>query len=270
MILSSPDLTDAQFQKISDLVYRHSGINLKSGKEALVRARLMKRFRALGMDSVDAYLEFIGGRAGSDELNRMIDVMTTNKTSFYREIEHFKYLQETVLPQSKAKRVRLWSAACSSGEEPYSIAMTLKEYLPDIARKDVLILATDISTRMLEKAQQAIYSKDVLKDVPPACFQKYFVRMASSGDTYQVHPDIRALVRLGNLNLMNAWPMKGPFNIIFCRNVMIYFDRDTQQHLINRFWEILEPGGYLFVGHSEGLSSITHKFKYIRPATYKK
>ncbi len=270
MILSSLDLTDAQFHKVSDLVYRHSGINLKNGKEALVRARLMKRFRVLGMDSVDAYLDFVNTRAGEDELTRMIDVMTTNKTSFYREFAHFQYLQDVVLPQLKTKRIRFWSAACSSGEEPYSIAMTLKEHLTDIERKDMLILATDISTRMLEKAQQAIYPKETLKDVPTSYLQKYFVRMPDAGDTYQVHASVRSLVRLAGLNLMNSWPMKGPFNVIFCRNVMIYFDRNTQEQLINRFWEILEPGGHLFVGHSEGLSSISHKFKYIRPATYRK
>lgn len=266
----SHELNDKQFRTISDLVYRHCGINLKDGKEALVKARLMKRFRAIGMDSVESYLKFIESNAGDHELDQMIDAMTTNKTSFFREIEHFRYLCETVLPQFKGKRMRFWSAACSSGEEPYSLAMLLREHLSDIDRRDVLILATDISRRMLEKGVKALYFEDALKDIPSSYLQKYFVKSRNIACAYQVSDNVRSMVRLARLNLMDSWPMKGPFHVIFCRNVMIYFDRVTQQHLINRFWDLLEPGGYLFVGHSEGLSAITHKFKYIRPATYRK
>lgn len=270
MMQASHELNEKQFRTISDLVYRHCGINLKDGKEALVRARLMKRFRAIGMDSVESYLELIESKAGDHELDHMIDAMTTNKTSFFREIEHFKYLREVVLPQFKGRRMRFWSAACSSGEEPYSLAMLLKEHLSDRDRRDALILATDISRRMLEKGTKALYSENTLKDLPSTYLQKYFVRSQSTACAYQVSDAVRSMVRLARLNLMDSWPMKGPFHVIFCRNVMIYFDRATQQQLINRFWEILEPGGYLFVGHSEGLSAITHKFKYVRPATYRK
>jgi chemotaxis protein methyltransferase CheR len=179
-------------------------------------------------------------------------------------------LRETVLPQFKGTRMRFWSAACSSGEEPYSLAMLLREHLSDIDRRDVLILATDISRRMLEKGAKALYSEDTLKDLPSSYLQKYFVKSRNTACAYQVADTVRSMVRLAHLNLMDSWPMKGPFHVIFCRNVMIYFDRATQQRLINRFWELLEPGGYLFVGHSEGLSAITHKFKYLRPATYRK
>jgi len=270
MMQTSHELNDKQFRTISDLVYRHCGINLKDGKEALVKARLMKRFRAIGMDSVGSYLELIESKAGDHELDQMIDAMTTNKTSFFREIEHFRYLRETVLPQFKEPRMRFWSAACSSGEEPYSLAMLLREHLSDIDRRDVLILATDISRRMLEKGAKALYSEDTLKDLPSSYLQKYFVKSRNAACVYQVADNVRTMVRLARLNLMDSWPMKGPFHVIFCRNVMIYFDRATQQQLINRFWELLEPGGYLFVGHSEGLSAITHKFKYLRPATYRK
>ena len=264
------ELNEKQFQRISELVYQHCGISLKDGKEALVKARLMKRFRAIGMNSVEAYLKLIESKEGEHELGRMIDAMTTNKTSFFREIEHFKFFRETVLPQLDSKRMRFWSAACSSGEEPYSLAMILREHLPGIDHKDVLILATDISRRMLEKAEKAMYPESIIKDVPPLYLQKYFIPVQNTDGIYQVTANIRPLVRLASLNLMDSCPMKGLFNVIFCRNVMIYFDRKTQQQLINRFWEILEPGGYLFVGHSEGLSAITHKFKYVRPATYKK
>ena len=270
MMHASHELSDRQFRTISDLVYRHCGINLKDGKEALVRARLMKRFRAIGMDSVESYLELIKSKAGDHELDQMIDAMTTNKTSFFREIEHFIYLRETVLPQFEGRRMRFWSAACSSGEEPYSLAMLLREHLADIDRMDVLILATDISRRMLEKGAKALYSGDALIDLPSSYLQKYFVKSRNAACSYQVADNVRSMVRLARLNLMGSWPMRGSFHVIFCRNVMIYFDRATQQQLINRLWELLEPGGYLFVGHSEGLSAITHKFKYIRPATYRK
>ena len=270
MVLSSQELNGKQFRTISDLVYRHCGIDLKEGKEALVKARLMKRFRAIGMASVESYLELIESKAGEQELDHMIDAMTTNKTSFFREIEHFKFLREMVLPQFKGKRMRFWSAACSSGEEPYSLAMLLRENFSDIDCRDVLILATDISRRMLEKGSKALYSEAILKDLPSSYLQKYFVRSRNAAGSYQVSDTVRAMVRLARLNLMDSWPMKGPFHVIFCRNVMIYFDRATQQQLINRFWDLLEPGGYLFVGHSEGLSAITHKFKYVRPATYRK
>ena len=270
MMHASHELSDRQFRTISDLVYRHCGINLKDGKEALVRARLMKRFRAIGMDSVESYLELIKSKAGDHELDQMIDAMTTNKTSFFREIEHFIYLRETVLPQFTGRRMRFWSAACSSGEEPYSLAMLLREHLADIDRMDVLILATDISRRMLEKGAKALYSADALIDLPSSYLQKYFVKSRNVACSYHVADNVRSMVRLARLNLMGSWPMRGSFHVIFCRNVMIYFDRATQQQLINRLWELLEPGGYLFVGHSEGLSAIAHKFKYIRPATYRK
>jgi chemotaxis protein methyltransferase CheR len=270
MMPFSHELNEGQFRKISDIVYNHCGIKLKDGKEALVKARLMKRFRALGVDSVESYLKLIESREGDHELCQMIDVMTTNKTSFFRENEHFKFLHEIVLPQLKAPRLRFWSAACSSGEEPYSLAMLLREHLPGIDQKDILILATDISRRMLEKAKSAFYAESTLKDLPPSYLQKYFIKTTKTACTYRVNDNVRSLVRLAQLNLMDPWPMKGPFNVIFCRNVMIYFDRATQQRLINRFWELLESGGYLFVGHSEGLSAITHRFKYVRPATYKK
>lgn len=264
------ELSEKQFRRISDIVYRHCGINLKDGKEALVKARLMKRFRVIGIDSVEAYLSLIESRGGEHELNQMIDVMTTNKTSFFREIDHFNFLRDTVFPQFNGHRMRFWSAACSSGEEPYSLAMLLKEHLKDVERKDVLILATDISRRMLDKGMKAFYSEGILKELPAAYLKKYFVRSRHDIGTFQVADHVRSMVRMAHLNLLGPWPMKGLFNVIFCRNVMIYFDRPTQQQLINRFWEFIEPGGYLFVGHSEGLSAISHKFKYVRPATYRK
>lgn len=271
MSLLTADLTEAQFRKISQLVYRLCGINLKDGKQALVRARLMKRLRALRLSSFNDYIHLIESEAGKGELSFMVDVITTNKTSFFREPEHFRFLYETVLPNSPQPRLRFWTAACSSGEEPYSLAMLLREHLPDIERRDVKILASDISMKMLEKARQAIYTEEAVREMPPGFLQKYFTKIRQPGvGNYRVKDHIRAMVRLGWLNLMDDWPMKGPFDVIFCRNVMIYFDRATQQRLINRLWHLLDAGGYLFVGHSEGLSAVSHKFRYVRPAIYQK
>ncbi len=265
------DLNQQQFAKISTLVYRAAGINLKQGKEALVRARLMKRLRALGIERVEDYFDLIESTEGSREIGQLIDVMTTNKTSFFREMDHFVFLREQVLPKLSHQRLRFWSAACSSGEEPYSLAILLREHLPDIQRRDVRILATDLSRRMLAKARQAVYPRAVVNELPSPQYGKYFTTAARGRtETCQIAAQATELVRLAQLNLMEPWPMKGPFQVVFCRNVMIYFDRSTQEELINRFWELIEPGGYLFVGHSEGLSSVKHRFRYVRPAVYQK
>ncbi|MCP4578345.1 MAG: protein-glutamate O-methyltransferase CheR [Deltaproteobacteria bacterium] len=265
------ELTDAQFNKVKDLIYRECGIFLKSGKEALVRARLTKRLRALRMGSFGEYIDYLENEGGKMELSSMIDVMTTNKTSFFREIDHFHFLRDSVLPKLRSRKIRLWSAGCSSGEEPFTLGMVLSESLTDLELRDVLILATDLSTDMVKKTKSAVYSEEKLTTLPKSLINRYFVKIGSNGaKSYQLSPTIRKIVRPAKLNLMDPWPMKGPFDVIFCRNVMIYFDAQTQAKLVNRFWDLLGPGGYLFVGHSEGLSSIQHKFQYQQPAVYKK
>lgn len=271
MSLTPVELSDQQFKKVIRIIHRISGINLQQGKQAMVRSRLMKRVRALQMDSIDTYLKYIESDAGAAELGFMIDVMTINKTSFFREADHFKFLRDHVLPEIKGSRLRLWSAACSSGEEPYSLAITLRESIPDVDSRDCLILATDISNRMLEYAERAVYRHEAVRDLPAYTLQKYFNKI-NNGDSriFEAKKCIRAMVRLARLNLMAPWPMKGLFNAIFCRNVMFYFEISDRQTLINRFWDILTPGGYLFVGHSEGLSALSHRFHYVRPAIYRK
>jgi len=267
----SGELSDRQFEKVSDIIYRECGIVLKSGKEALVRARLVKRLRALRMGNFGEYMKYLQGDNGREELGLLVDVMTTNKTSFFREMPHFDFLGETVLPQLTDRKLRFWSAACSSGEEPFSLAMFLLDRMQGLGSRDVKILATDISPTILGKASKAIYEEGVLLDLPSTFMRKYFVKVGNENPhTYQVKGDVRKMVRIARLNLLHPWPMKGSFNLIFCRNVMIYFDRPTQQTLVNRFYEILEPGGYLFVGHSEGMSGVKHKFRYVQPATYVK
>lgn len=271
MNLLSAELSEREFRHVSDVVYGICGINLKNGKEALVRARLMKRLRALKLGSFKEYIRLISGDEGEKEIGFLIDVMTTNKTSFFREVAHFNYLRDAIIPKMNTRKMRFWTAACSSGEEPFSLCMLLHETIPNIAVRDILILATDVSVSMLKKARTAVYGKESVRDVPPAFLRKYFVPIRrKEGLLYQVKDEVKANVRLAWLNLLEPWPMRGPFDVIFCRNVMIYFDRPTQQKLIGRFWDLLSPGGYLFVGHSEGLSAIKHKFHYVQPAIYRK
>jgi chemotaxis protein methyltransferase CheR len=262
------ELKKSQFQTICEIVKKISGINLREGKEALVKARLTKRLRALGFRDFDEYINYIQTKEGSAEITYMVDAITTNKTNFFREPAHFEFLRERVLKEITAKRLRIWSAACSSGEEPYSIAITLLEAIQDISRWDVKILATDISLEMLRKAKLGVYPLEGLRDVPIPLRNKYFAPV--DGGSCVVNDNVKNLIHFAYLNLMDSWPMRGPFDVIFCRNVMIYFSKETQQALVKRFYEILRPGGYLFVGHSEGLVSIKHQFKYVRPATYRK
>jgi len=267
----SAHLSEKEFRQVSQIVHDICGINLKNGKEALVRARLTKRLRTLRMGSFGEYLRFVKTDAGRDEIGFLIDAITTNKTSFFREIDHFIFLRDRVIPKMNTRKMRFWTAACSSGEEPFSLSMLLQESVPNIDVKDVLILATDISVTMLKRARTATYGEGALGELPAAYLRKYFIQVGNERPrTYRVADKITSKVRLAWLNLMDTWPMKGPFNVIFCRNAMIYFDRDTQQTLVRRFWDLLETGGYLFVGHSEGLSSLEHKFRYVQPAIYKK
>lgn len=261
--LSHPD-----FLRISDIVYEYSGINMQDGKESLVQSRLQKRMRDLGISDFSKYVDFVESQSGKEELYRMIDVMTTNKTSFFRESAHFDFLRDEVIPKLTGNRLRAWSAACSSGEEPYTLAIVLNEFLPERILKDTRILATDLSVRMLNIAKNGVYSDETIRSIEPHLRTKYLSKASVGEDNYKVLPILRSMVYFGPLNLMKEWPMKGPFDFIFCRNVMIYFDRQTQEQLIERFWGYIKPGGYLFVGHSEGLSGISHKFHYVKPAIY--
>jgi chemotaxis protein methyltransferase CheR len=267
MNLISSELSEAQFRAIRDLTYRVCGINMHEGKEGLVRTRLARRVQMLGFDGFDAYVEHVRQPGNGAELAEMIDALTTNKTSFFREGQHFDFVRSTVLP-SAGNRLRIWSAGCSSGEEAVTLAMLLLEHFP-AAATDARILATDISARVLRLAREGVYSATAAQDIPPAMLARHFTRQQGpNGLTYRAGDRVRSLIRFARLNLMAEWPMQGPFEMIFCRNVMIYFDRETQERLVNRFWEMLAPGGYLFVGHSESLTSLAHRFRYVQPALY--
>jgi chemotaxis protein methyltransferase CheR len=269
--LTPINLEKAQFERISQLVYQLTGINLHSGKEELVNARLTKRLRALGLKTFDAYMEYLKRDNSEEELVAMIETMTTNKTSFFRESHHFNYLCRQIVPGLRNRKVRIWSAGCSSGEEAYTIVILLNEAIQDFGLWDISVLATDLSSRMLARARKGIYDTNHLRDVPPLLISKYFTCIeANSVRRYQVIEPLRRHVHFARLNLMEGWPMRGPFDVIFCRNVMIYFDKPTQERLMNRFWELLKPGGYLFIGHSESLTGSRHKFRYVQPAIYVK
>ncbi len=270
-VFAECELTAPQFTRITTMLYEHAGIRMREGKEGLVRARLAKRLRKLGMPDFDAYLSFVQAEPGKTEFAEMIDALTTNKTSFLREVSHFDYLRDQMLP-SLTGPVRIWSAGCSTGEEPYTLAMLLNDAYGAETSRRVKILATDISHRVLVQAKTGRYPVDVMADVPASWMQKYWTkRQDESGRAVsEAGPSLRSVVQFAKLNLMEHWPMQGPFDAILCRNVMIYFEKATQQKLIERYWALLRPGGHLFVGHSESLTGLTHRFRYVQPAVYVK
>ncbi len=263
------ELSRAEFQKISGLLYAVSRITLQDGKEELVKSRLLKRMRAIGIRSFGEYLARVDGDPA--EKYQMVDLLTTNKTSFFREDAHFDFLKTRVLPGLGGGRLRVWSAGCSSGEEPYTIAMVLREYYAQGPQPDARILATDLSKRVLARAEAGTYDEEVLREVPAQLASKYFDCVETRKPRrYSARQALRSLITFAPLNLMEDWPMKGPFDVIFCRNVMIYFDKATQERLVNRFYGLLKPGGYLFSGHSESLAGMNHSFRYVQPAVHLK
>jgi chemotaxis protein methyltransferase CheR len=270
-------MSDQDFKEICSLTHRLTGIHLNEGKRELVTARLGKRIRKLGLKSMGDYITLVREQKTQDELTSMLDALTTNLTSFWRESQHFEYLTNALLPrwlehakQKRELRMRVWSAGCSTGEEPYGAAMLLLDELEQ-HKIDIKVLATDLSTKVLETAKAGFYDIERIKHVPDEISSKYFVPEKSNGKSgYRVHPRVRSIVSFSRLNLMDSWPMKGQFDFIFCRNVMIYFDKPTQQTLVSRYYEILRSGGVLFVGHSESLAGINHKFRHLQPTIYEK
>ena len=268
-------IDEKQFRKLCDLVYQHCGINLHDGKQELVRARVARQLRAKGLSSASDYLRDVMADPAGDEFGSLIDALSTNLTSFFREPSHFTYLSKTLLPatmerqrKQNTNRIRGWSAACSTGEEPYTLAMTLLEAFRGKGKWDARLLATDISRNVLKTALRGEYDADRVRSVPEPMRSDYFTP-AGTGHL-RVSGEARAIVTFNYLNLIGQWPFTGPFDFIFCRNVMIYFDKQTQERLVNRFWNCLAPGGVLFTGHSESLTGIAHKFQYVQPTIYMK
>jgi len=277
----NPQMTTKQFDRLSTFIHEHSSIKLPPIKKVMLTARLNKRIRALGYVSFDEYLEFLFSEQGkSTEITPMIDCVTTNKTEFFREDEHFKCLSNKVLPaimeqrkKESFKNLKVWSAGCSSGEEPYTIAMVLSEFFKKGIKGDFSIVGSDLSTRILETAQNAIYSEDKISSIPEDYLKKYLLKgiNAQSG-LYRVAPQLRNRVSFMHQNLLkgNGFNLDTKMDIIFCRNVIIYFNRETQRKLFRKFFNQLKPGGFLFIGHSETLHGINDQFRQFEVTVYQK
>jgi chemotaxis protein methyltransferase CheR len=250
-------LSPADFNTIAKIMLAEVGISLADNKANLVYSRLAKRLRALGLATFKDYCAIITSPQGETERQTMIAALTTNVTRFFREPHHFEHLKTVILPPllplaKKGGRIRLWSAACSSGQEPYSMAMTVLSLMPDAARYDVKILATDIDPNVLREGQEGIYPESAMESVPPALRARWFVNAASG--SVRANDDLRSLVTFRKLNLIGNWPMNGRFHAIFCRNVVIYFSNETQSKVWARIAPLLEPDGALYIGHSERIS----------------
>jgi chemotaxis protein methyltransferase CheR len=271
------DLHPREFEKLADLIFRSSGIHLKPEKNELLRARLSKRLRALNLGSFAEYWNFLKDDEG-DELRRMLDQVTTNKTEFFREAAHFDHLCSTALPLMlpTAEGPRIWSAACSSGEEPYTLAMVLSEKLEALGRPtNFKIVATDLSERILQRAIDGVYSEEASSPIPTTWRQKYFEASGprSSQRRWRVKDELRSKVSFARFNLVHDPLPVGvikPFDAIFCRNVMIYFDRPTQEAVIQRLSQLLKPKGWLYSGLSESLIGIRHGLKTLGASVYRK
>jgi chemotaxis protein methyltransferase CheR len=256
------------------LIYERSCIRLSRDKEALIRARLGKRMRALGLETLPDYCAYLDSSGGADEVQHALDALTTNFTQFLREREHFEVTVDEALPRllaGKQKRFALWSAACATGEEPYTMAFHLEERFPLSEGWDWRIRATDISTRALEKAARGIYPDDRLADLPRDWIRKYFQRgVGACEGQCRVKSQLQERITFQQTNLLDGAHDDGEFEVIFCRNVMIYFDRPTQQQVVARLNRALRPGGYLFTGRSESLSGLALPLKCLRPSIYQK
>ncbi len=273
-------ISDKDFQRLSEFVHSQCGIRIPPTKRVMLEGRLRKRIRTLGMDSFSRYCEYLFSSEGLQaECLHMIDVVTTNKTDFFREPAHFDFLYGIVLPESLRSRslmvrgkLNVWSAASSSGEEPYTLAVVLSEYAERNSSFQFSILGTDISTRVLEKARRGVYEEERIEPVPTALRRKYFLKSKDrSKGLVRVAPELRSLVKFQRLNLMDDdYGLREPQSVIFCRNVLIYFDRQTQEKVLKRLCRNLVPGGFLFTGHSETLQGMDLPLENLASTVYRK
>jgi chemotaxis protein methyltransferase CheR len=269
-------MTDQEFYRLSQFIYNGYGIKLNSIKKTMLEGRLQKRLKENNMTNFKEYIDYIFSPEGTDkEVIHMIDVVSTNKTDFFREAIHFNFMSNVILPEfveAQKNHLKIWSAAASSGEELYTIAMVISEFLEKQDSFDYSVLGTDISLRILEKAALAIYPKDRIDKIPATLKSKYFLKSKNTVQpTVRVVGELRNKTRYQRLNLMdNSYNVPNDFDIIFCRNVLIYFDRVTQEKVINKLCQKLKKGGYLFLGHSESITGLNMPLKQIKPTIFKK
>jgi chemotaxis protein methyltransferase CheR len=272
------EFTDEDFRFLARSVHELTGIVIHERKRDMLYSRLSRRLRSLKLSSFSEYRKYVTGPNGAAEVSAMINAVTTNLTHFFRESHHFAHLSGECLPaiagavrQASERRLRIWSAGCSSGEEPYSIAMTLKSAPVDLTRWNLRILATDLDTDMLARAAAGRYRAADADGVPADLAARYTDEVATPiGAEIEMRDDLKQLIIFKQLNLMDEWPMRGPFDVIFCRNVMIYFDHPTKVRLVDRYADILRPDGWLYIGHSESLSKVSDRFELVGRTIYRR
>lgn len=268
---SGDDLNDSTFNKIREVVYEKSGISLGENKQALVRARIAKRMRDLEMVTYDDYLDYVLNETTGDELEQMLDAISTNTTNFYREPSHFDMMRPVIKDWIKGglRKLRIWCAAASTGEEPYTLAIEALEAI-GYDRINARILATDIAPSVLRTAMRGEYSEDKVEPVPKTLRSQYFDRKKDgNGYMYSVKPFLKDMILFRQMNLsVTPYPLRNPVDMIFCRNVMIYFDRAIRAKLVDEFRRLIRPGGYLFVGHAESITAYSKGFRCLKPSVY--
>lgn len=267
--------TDRDFRFLAKLVQERTGIQMRDEKREMLYGRLVKRLRALGIPDFSGYCNFVQSDAGEQEMAELVNAVTTNLTRFFREQHHFDHLRDHALPDVMARhdlehsnRLRVWSAGCSSGQEPYCIAMVMAAHIANLSRWNARILATDLDTSMVARGQRGLYPLHQLNEIPDP-YRRRFVRPTGDGHI-AMSEALQQLIAFKSLNLLHHWPMKGPFDIIFCRNVVIYFDKPTQRELFDRFADILAPGGWLYIGHSESLFKVSDRFRLEGKTVYRR
>lgn len=271
-------LTQDEFDKLSRFIYKESGIKMPPVKKVMLQSRLQKRLRELNMTTFKEYIDFVFSKDGLNaEIIHMLDVVSTNKTDFFREPVHFDFLTSTVLPEFVRQRVgartiKVWSAGCSSGEEPYTLAIVMADFAEKNPGFDYSIVGTDISTQILQKAVDAVYKEERVSIIPLETKRKYFLKSKDrTNPTVKVVADLRKRVRFGRLNFMDTYyDVPETFDAVFCRNVLIYFDRETQEKVINKLCDKLRPDGYFFLGHSESIMNMDVPLKQVKPTIFKR
>ncbi|MBP7900815.1 MAG: protein-glutamate O-methyltransferase [Gammaproteobacteria bacterium] len=268
------DFTKADFERVRRIVYDHAGIALADSKQNLIYNRLSRRLRSLNFHDFNHYLTYVEGEGREEEFTHLINAVTTNLTFFFREVHHFEYLSQVLFPSllksnAHSKKVRIWSAGCSTGEEPYSLAIVVKESFP--SDWDVQVHASDLDTNVINTAKAGVYQVESLKGVSPERVKRWFLKGSGANDgLVRIKPELQSLIQFQQVNLMRDWPWKERFDIIFCRNVVIYFDKPTQQKLFMRYHELLSDQGHLFIGHSESLYKVSEQFKLLGKTIYQK